>query len=951
MFIRLVTVLLAFCFFGQTVWAAPAESALITFETEVAGSLPVNWVWITQRDGAQAAVDGHIAYQGKQSLRVSGTQATTVSRVGANPIRDFVPVEGKRYHVKAWVRSENLAADTWIKIEFINKERTQVLGNFFLRPEAGSIDWYLLEGITSAVPQGTAEFWLNINLGGSGTLWVDEVSVEPWEGSLAEYLAYTKAISTALPKVPAPPPDHITAHPSILVRHDEVETLRELRKTSLYKALASMLLPKADAVFFEPLPDEPAPYPDGWEVNHWREMRAVATQVSNNLIKLGFAYLITGQTRYAEEAKRWINLVCGWDVNGTTSTSYHDDLGRWLLDAMSMAVDWIYDTFTPSELAAIRPVLLARGRELFRVQVQGLANNPYDSHAISSLAYITKAALVLSDLPEARQWLEFTTQFYQEVYPPWGGKDGGWNEGIMYWRASMSQALEAAEMLRVAGLADLYQKDWYKNTGYFQMYFQPLDTKDLNAFGDDAFGGGIGDSGYLHSLRLAGALNDPYLKWYTQRIGGSLSSIYAYLFFFRYGDTYQQLKEAPLTELPRSRAFYDVGWVALHANLSSAKDDVSLFFKSSPLGSVSHSHGEQNSFTLTAWGTPLVISGGYYDWYGSPHHYEFTRQTRSKNTILVDGAGQHYRSINAAGEITEFFTGVGYDFTAGQAAQAYEGKLNDFLRETYYSVPDYFVIVDRLEAPKAVRYNWLLHTLAPPDVDGASQTVSLRQGAVGLQVSFLQPAQLQFEIADRPYAGGDALTVYKDNEVPPETEMPTQYHLAATTLEAAQHGFFVTVLHPYRQTVPQLQFSGSRQDNTFQILATGDERRDVTLISVDGQVAQLQGEGVSAYGKAAAVSRQEGQLAKLLLIEGEQLTLTDGAWVKVNAPATLAVDYSPEHVSLAAQLNQFTRLELTVPNAPTSVRVNDVEVTTFSWQDGRLGVELPSGEIQVEIKF
>jgi hypothetical protein len=925
------------------------DSVTIGFEADQAGVLPERWVWVTQRDGAAAGVDDQVAHSGRQSLWLSGTSAGTVTRVGTNPIRNFIPEVGKRYLVKAWIRSENLAADTWIKIESVNKQRNKVLDAFFLRPMNDTHDWYLVQGVTPPIPDETAELWLNINVSGSGVLWVDDITVEPWTGIDPDVAALNQSLST-LPQTPPLLIDHRAKHPSILVGPDDVDALRALRRTSPYYILISTLLPTAEAAFFTPLPDEPEPYPNGWDVNQWREMRQVATLVSNNLEALGFAYLVTGQERYAQEAKRWIKLVCSWDVNGTTSSTYHDDLGRWLLSSMSLAVDWIYDTLSDDELNEIRPVLLARGRELFRVQVQKLDQDPYNSHAVSSLTYLMRAALVLSDIPEAQQWLDFIARFFKDVYPPWGGDDGGWNEGINYWRFSMELALEAADMLRAAGIADLYEKAWYRNTGYFQMYFQPSGVRYMNVFGDGSFGSGPGTSDYTHSIRLAAALNDPYLKWYAQKQSGSFSSpILAYLFFYRYGDNYRALEQRSPEELPRSRAFYDVGWVAMHSNLANAADDVSLYFKSSPLGSASHSHGEQNSFTLTAWNTPLLISSGYYDYYGSPHHNQFTRQTRSKNTILVDGEGQQFNSIEAAGKISEFFTGPGYDFSVGQAAQAYSGRLDEFSREILYCVPDYFVVIDRLKAPKPVHYNWLLHTLAPPSLDEESQTLNLRHENVGLQVRFLQPTQLQSEITDRPLTSGDALTVFKANEVPPETAQPPQYHFAATTPEAATDEFFVTVLHPYRQSEPDLQFSGSYAGEAYQILATGTDRRDVTLLSLTDRATNLHGAGVAAQARMVSVSRQGGRLAKLLFKEGQEVTLADGGVLKTSHPVTMSIEYTSERVEMVAQIGQETSITLPMPQRPAHVLINGVNHVDYNWQSEQLTLLLPAGRAIVQV--
>lgn len=916
------------------------------FEKDKKGSLPEGWKWIIQSGEASAFVDDSTAKGGKHSLKLNAGGGATVVRVGTNPIVGLTPQIGKRYQISVWCRSEELFGDLWLKIEFVNKERNNVLGTFFLKPQPQTSDWYLLEGVTDKIPEGTAEFWLNINLGGRGTLWLDEIKIEEWTGTEADL----KQSKSPLPVIPAPSPDTVLQHPSLLVKRSEVEELRARRNQSPFKEIATSLLASADLIFGTPLPAEPDPYPEGWEINHWRVMRGVASQVSGNMEKLSFAYLITGNGKYAEECKRWIMLVCSWDVNGTTSTRYHDDLGRWLLWKMSYAVDWIYDTLTAEELAVIRPVMLARGNELFQVQVRPLAGNPYDSHAVSAACYLTCAALTLSDLPEAKEWLDFSVGFYSEVYPPWGGKDGGWSEGLSYWKASMTEALEAAELLKVAGLVDVYKKDWYQNTVYYKLYFDQVGKKATNGFGDAAYGGNLDPEDYTAVVTFAGTLGNPNFKWYANQINSVFTnSIKEYLFYYRYGDKYAQLEAEPPYALPRSRAFYDIGWVALHSDLISVNNDVNLFLKSSPQGSISHSHGEQNSFTLTAWGEPLVISGGYYDWYGSPHHYEYTRHSRSKNTILVNGEGQHPRSLEANGKIVDFFTGSGYDLTVGEAGTAYGGKLDQFDRKVLYCVPDYFIMVDYLKAPSPANYNWLLHTLSPMKIDEKENRVALEQHGVNLEVNFLWPGKLQFQQTDKFYTKGDALTVYKEKEEPPETEMPQQYHLAATTTKAEAKGNFVTVLYPYKEQA-ELKFTGSLNSNVYQILATGKGRRDVTLVSMNQVSTDLSGSGMEAQGKLAAATWQDNKVNKLFLEAGTSLKLDGKQYLTASSPATLSLEYLGQGGKLVCKLKQESQLTISLNKKPSQVVTGGDTSIEFAWKDDCAVFRLPEGEHTVTFR-
>lgn len=86
--------------------------------------------------------------------------------------------------------------------------------------------------------------------------------------------------------------------------------------------------------------------------------------------------------------------------------------------------------------------------------------------------------------------------------------------------------------------------------------------------------------------------------------------------------------------------FHDVGWVAVHKNMANPPEHIQFMVKSSPYGSYSHSHADQNSFTLFAYGQPLLINGGYYaGGYGGKMH-RYSRETHAHNALTFDGKGQ-----------------------------------------------------------------------------------------------------------------------------------------------------------------------------------------------------------------------------------------------------------------------------------------------------------------------
>ena len=152
-----------------------------------------------------------------------------------------------------------------------------------------------------------------------------------------------------------------------------------------------------------------------------------------------------------------------------------------------------------------------------------------------------------------------------------------------------------------------------------------------------------------------------------------------------------------------SAYFSDIGWVVFHKQLGDTKGDLQFMFKSSPYGSYSHSFADQNTFTLEAYGEPLAISSGYRPWYGSIHHSQYTKTTQAHNGLLVNGQGQIPQSLAAKGNILSFINGQSFDYTAGDAAQAYSRSLLDrYVRHAVYLRPDLYVVFDDVAAPRDI---------------------------------------------------------------------------------------------------------------------------------------------------------------------------------------------------------------------------------------------------------
>jgi hypothetical protein len=275
-------------------------------------------------------------------------------------------------------------------------------------------------------------------------------------------------------------------------------------------------------------------------------------------------------------------------------------------------------------------------------------------------------------------------------------------------------------------------------------------------------------------------LADPYLKWHWQacerEAGRDLLTLVT-------ADPDMEPKNPQ--DLPSSRLFEAAGLSAFHTALGDKENDITFLFRSSPFGSVSHGHADQNAFVIEAFGQALAPVTGYYPWYGSPHHHDWTRATKAVNSLLVNGEGQVRRKWSASGQITAFQSSDGYDYVEGEAAPAYGGRLERFRRHVLHARPGVFVIYDDLVSKTPATYQWLLHALDEMKISG--NRISLRRDRASMDALVLLPKEAEISQQDgydpAPETVGSKPTDYRNS-----------WHLTAETVKQRRTGRFLTVL-------------------------------------------------------------------------------------------------------------------------------------------------------------
>ncbi len=544
--------------------------------------------------------------------------------------------------------------------------------------------------------------------------------------------------------------------------------------------------------------------------------------IDEGLQSLSLAWLMTGEEKYLDKAKEILLVVAQWDPHGITSCNRigFDEPGLSFARCLHRVYDWLSDDLSENERAMVRSHVIERARDTWnRVGLnRPFLQNPGSSHDGRLIGYLGEQALVLAgEAPddEVQKWLRYSLTAYWTVFPHWGGSEGGWAEGIGYAAAYNIRATAWIESFVTTANLEMWRKPFFqKIRNYFLYCARPND--EFWAFGDGAERGPRLNPSRALILRTlmthyAQRFNDPACQWWADQVPldeGDISSPILPIVLP------EETTSAAPVNLPNAALFQDIGWAALHSDLADLDNDVFFLFKSSPFGSVSHSHADQNSFYLSVGGRALAIPSGYYGpVYGMPHHAEWTRSTKANNSILVNGEGQAVRDFTATGSISKFINTEKMAYACGDAVPAYKGALTRFDRHVLFIRPGFFVILDDLDAPEPSTFQWMLHALEEMSIDVTNQKIDISRHGAHAQIHLFnsgKPFDLsQTDQFDTPYNAG-AESQY-------HTDVDKHWHLTAASIKQQQNKRIAAFMNVGIGNLPQIQFE---QKNGWQKAST-----------------------------------------------------------------------------------------------------------------------------------
>jgi len=467
---------------------------------------------------------------------------------------------------------------------------------------------------------------------------------------------------------------------------------------------------------------------------------------------LGYAYHLTGIDDYRRAGIKRLLALSKWNPSGISSQTQQDQANRVIFRSLGLGLDLFYASLNSAERLQVVGIMKNRLNQYFS-KLNHIDLRPYDSHGLGALYYSTEALMYatgIPEFPEAKNMLAMSWNAMITMSGAWGGgTDGGFGNGTTYGWYTFIHFTRLLAAVKLVTNINLTEWPVYGNYGKNLIAQTPPNAYMRGQFGDELETNLFYPQYALDDFRLyASVTRNPVYEWYWRVNPGNVTYASA-----RHPYHYLMLTTTPAplvgpiatptstNDLPDSFLFEDAGYVAMHSDTTDSLRS-SVFFRSSRMGSENHSHADNNAFTFVSKGKELLISGGYYDYYGSDHHLKVTRATRFKNTLTFDGGlgqaepdpiplpnnpGAPKFSMNTHGQIINYADTGAWAVSTGDATPAYAPLLNNAVRTVAYNrAQGLIVIYDWATSP--INRKWELNFVMPFLPGGTATLLQAKNG-------------------------------------------------------------------------------------------------------------------------------------------------------------------------------------------------------------------------------
>jgi hypothetical protein len=684
---------------------------------------------------------------------------------------------------------------------------------------------------------------------------------------------------------------------------DEIPALRQKIVSGAPAAVWASIRRQADAA----LSAEPEQYVDEFTHPSMAEFTPVgepSISYSSWITAPALAYVLTGDTRYADIARRGILTVCqiDWWGRGLPARyplGFSGTLGSQLNQSYTamyvlQGYDWVYNTFTEPERQLVRDAI--RDKVYYWMWQSGTRYRDFSNRgAVYSWMFLQSAAVLGEQAPALGTAKAANLDFLDSLVRGYFGRDGAGREGVGYGMGTLALLQNIA--CAVAAERKLPVADYVADTSlrralewFLWMRGTATSPPSLLNYSDAHYSSfGIGSQ---QALFYSHFFHDGQAQWLWDQQHGPNPP----------GDVRTLCWHSPETKarpeaLGLSKLFRDDGFLFWRNGWQYG--DTLFAFEGGP---ATRAGGDRNHFVLEAYGERLLLDPGICG-YADPEANLFHLSLRH-NVITFNDEDQRHRDPQKAAVTTEYLPGDVIEFAESDATLAY-ANARRVLRTMAFIRPEYFVISDIAESAEPATIALNLNFGVPVRFEEGGRTL-LAEGPHGrLRAVLLAPDTIET----------------RQHTFRTDIASVTDHHVALAPPGKVAAAQFVSLLVPSPSRLPEpatvtrLSCSGG-----YGATVTAGERRDLILAAGPGSSEIIKAEGIEAQARLAIVCREAGRLRAVAMMNGTRLAAPDGVAVTASARVTLSVAYRDDGTAVCrARGPAGTAVSIPVPAGATSV--------------------------------
>lgn len=553
-------------------------------------------------------------------------------------------------------------------------------------------------------------------------------------------------------------PELVGVHPRVFVTQSEIDSLKQKARSE--KDLWQTAISRVRALTVEPA-KPPA------------EERRAQNEVGIGIAEAAFAYKMTGDRRYLDAAKNYMDAAVSYDVWGYSYNKPNVDLAAGhLLYGLGWGYDLLYNDLTTAERDKYRGKLTRQAHLLYEFfkPKSGKTYAYSQNHTFIPITGLGVAAYALmGEAPEAKEWAALSRAIYDRVLATYA-PDGYYYEGMEYWIFSTPWLVHYIDAQLHSTGEDLYKTTPGLRLTHAYVANATLPGGEFNFdFGDIYAGsetrGRKGDD--YERERLNGHFRTNYNILYNlanRYSSGEAQGVAEWLkskgqvnaeemwTFIWYNPSIK-----PVAIEKQSRWHYFPDHEVVYWRSSWADDATAFAFKAGPPEghdaakklnefpdwrlSSGHAHPDAGSFIIWSKGRYLTGDAGYAGVPMTEHH----------NTVVIGGIGQ-----GREGKGHDAFAEMSYELLNGikitdlkmseksltltaLLAPAYDPSVGvaSFTRRFTFTSPGEFEIDDDIKLSRPQVVTSYLH--ADQTIEKRGDGFVLTPGGPGLLVDVLQP--------------------------------------------------------------------------------------------------------------------------------------------------------------------------------------------------------------------